>query len=143
MVELHPARPLRLCLTVSGSFDERVCATYKANSFTHSAVNSAAIHELSKEPPPFEKKFEIHIALLRWQTILPPPLKPAETYWRPPEDIEDPDLRGEVHSSTMFVYAPLVVLSGSWVGSVASGLVRPRTRKIGLPADWWSRLDRQ
>lgn len=73
-------------------------------------MNSAAIHELSKEPPPVEQKFETHIALLRWQTIFPPPLKPAETYWRPPEDIEDPNLRGEVHSSTMFVYAGLVVL---------------------------------
>ena len=73
-------------------------------------MNSTAIHELSKEQPPFEKNFETHIALLRWQTILPPPLKPAETYGRPPEDIEDPDLRGEAHSSTMFVYAGLVVL---------------------------------
>ena len=73
-------------------------------------MNSAAIHELSKEPPPFEREIETHSALLRWQTILPPPQKLAETYWRPPEDIEDPDIRGEVHSSTMFVYAGLVVL---------------------------------
>jgi hypothetical protein len=72
-------------------------------------IKHGAIHELSKEPPPF-KTNETAIALLRWQTILPPPLKPAETYWRSPEDIEDRDLRGEVHSSTMFVYAGLVVL---------------------------------
>jgi hypothetical protein len=72
-------------------------------------IEHGAIHELSKEPPPF-KTNETHIALLRWQTILPSPLKPAETYWRPPEVIENPDLRGEVHSGTMFVYAGLVVL---------------------------------
>ena len=46
-----------------------------------------------------------HIAQLRWQTILPPPLKPAEIYCRLPRDIKDPYLRGEGHSSTMFVYA--------------------------------------
>ena len=75
-----------------------------------------------KEPPPFEKKFETHIALLRWQTIMPPSLKPAETYWRPPKDIEDPGLRGEVHSNTMFVYAGLVVLFIWLLGRVPSRL---------------------
>ena len=58
----------------------------------------------------------------------------AETYWRPPEDIEDLDLRGEVHSSPMFVYAGLVVLFIWLLGRFR----RVWTRAPSYPEDWFA-----
>ena len=117
--------------------------TSEANSFRHNAVNSAAIHD-SQEPPLFEKKFETHIGLLRWQTILPPPLK-LQKHTGGHLKISRIPISGVrcIVALCLSTQVWSFCLSGSWVGSVASGLVRPRTRKIGLPADWWSRLDRQ